>query len=115
MYEKDLIVLEGLKKTRYGDSIEGHEVPILHKTHEPYTIAKVAMDMAARWATVAALPDGEDSRGNQKMRMQTPDELATHACDVAAALWKQFEDRGWFFANPLPFPISQKEKETEEA
>jgi len=113
MYEKDIIVLEGLKKNRYGDSIEGHDTPILHKTCEPYAIAKVAMDMAARWATIAAVPDGEDSSGKQKLRMQTPDELAQHACDVAAALWKQFEDRGWFFENPRPTPVTKKQ--TEEA
>ena len=113
MYEKDLIVLEGLKKDRYGDAIEGHDTPILHKPYEPYTIAKVAIDMAARWATVAAIPDGEDSSGKQKLRMQTADELAEHACLVAAALWKQFETRGWFFENPLPVP--KKVKEAEEA
>lgn len=113
MYEKDLVVLEGLKKEKYGDSIDGHDVPILHKLYEPYTVAKLAMDMAARWGTVAALPDGEDASGRQKLRMQSPEELAEAACATAAALWRQFEERGWFFANPLPVP--RKSKETEEA
>lgn len=113
MYEKDLIVLAGLKKDRYGDAIEGHELQVIHKTHEPYTIAKIAIDMAARWGTVAATPDGEDATGRQKLRLQAPEELAQLACDTAAALWKQFEERGWFFENPVPVP--RKVKETEEA
>lgn len=113
MYEKDLTVLEGLRTNRYGDSIEGHVKPIVHQTHQLYTVGRMALDMASRWATVAAMPDGEDSNGRQKLRMQTPQELAQHACDVAQQLWREFEARGWFFE--MPMPVADAKKQAAEA
>lgn len=65
-------------------------------------VAQMATDMATRWGLVAALPDGEDSAGRQKIRAQEPGELAKAACDTAAALWKEFEARDWLVAIPMP-------------
>jgi hypothetical protein len=112
MYEKDLKALDGLHTDRFGDSIAGHSKPIIHKVYEPYTIAKVAIEMVEKWGPVAAVPDGEDSAGRQKLRMQTAAELAVRACETAAALWKEFEHRGWFFEMPLPIPRKEKESES---
>lgn len=111
MYEHDLKTLEGLQANSYGDSIKGHVKPIVHKTHEPYTVARIAMSMAERWGMVAAMPDGEDSAGRQKLRVLTPEELANKACATAAALWKEFGERDWFYENPMPIAVSKKEED----
>ena len=44
---------------------------------------------------VAALPDGEDSAGRQKLRLMDADELACHATDCADVVFSMFYDRGW--------------------
>ena len=83
------------------------------KTQELYAVAKIALEIANRWGCVAAMPDGEDSAGRSKLRMQTPDEIAARAFDTAAALWTQFEGRGWL--SELPMPKKMPSKETEDA
>lgn len=45
--------------------------------------AKLAFDLIGRWGTVAAAPDGEDSSGRAKLRLQTPQELVNRAFECA--------------------------------
>lgn len=74
-------------------------------------VAQMAVDMVTRWGLVAALPEGEDSAGRQKIRSQEPTELAKAACDTAAALWKEFESRDWLVAIPMPRKIEKPVEE----
>lgn len=46
--------------------------------------AKVAEEFIARWGMVAGAPDGEDSAGRAKLRLQTPEELIERAFNTAA-------------------------------
>lgn len=110
MSEIDVVVQE--RSSKYSSRFSYTEA-ILCRIKEPITVAKMAVEMVNRWGLVAAIPDGEDSAGRQKLRLQTPEELATHACSAAAALWANFEKRGWLIAVPEPRKV--EEKETEDA
>lgn len=76
---------------RYGEGpgIMGHDTITLD------TRARMAISFVERWALVAAMEDGEDSAGRQKLRALTAQELAAKACDAVAALCVEFEARGW--------------------
>ena len=68
-------------------------------------IARLAIDIATRFALVAAIPDGEDSAGRQKLRLPAAQELAARSCDIADALVSEFEARDWLYDVPEPtFP-----------
>ena len=67
----------------------------------PNAVARMAENIVTRWAQVAAVPDGEDSSGRQKMRLPTAEELAVRACDIAEAVWLEFQKRDWLMALPL--------------
>jgi hypothetical protein len=60
---------------KYSNSahIMTHESEILENE------ARLAMIMIEKWGMVAALPDGEDTTGRQKMRIMTPTELVNRA------------------------------------
>jgi predicted sugar kinase len=77
-----------------------------HVPYYPSPEAMLAIQIAERWALVAAIPDGEDSAGRQKCRLPTRDELAERACGVAAALHKEFHARGWMQQVP---PVAEAE------
>ena len=65
-------------------------------------VASLAASLAERMALCAADLDGEDSAGRQKVKLMTPAEIAVRACDIAAALWQQFEQRDWIMDLPEP-------------
>jgi hypothetical protein len=62
--------------------------------------ATFALKCVERWAMVAAEADGEDSAGRAKLRRMTPGELTQQACDTSAALFDEFEKRGWVIEYP---------------
>lgn len=68
----------------------------------PLPAATLAMEIATRCALIAAIPDGEDSAGRQKLRLPTADELAVRSCEIAAALFAQFQSREWIMDLPAP-------------
>ena len=82
-------------KARYAD-----ERYMLHNLQQPDLRAQLACQFAERWAMVAAVEDGEDSAGRQKLRRMTPGELADHACECVSALMEQFQVRGWLLHVP---------------
>jgi len=82
-------------KARYGD-----ERYVLHHLKQLDSRASLACQFAERWAMVAAMEDGEDSAGRQKVRRMTPGELADHACECVSALMEQFQVRGWLLEVP---------------
>jgi hypothetical protein len=61
-----------------------------------------AMSIIEKHALVAAVPDGEDSAGRQRLAMPTPHEIVDRACDIADEAFKMFEARGWRQAMPNP-------------
>lgn len=68
----------------------------------PMAVAKIAIEIVRAHAMVAAIPDGEDSAGRQKVRLPTAQELTARACDLAEAMWLEFEKRDWLADVPEP-------------
>jgi len=67
--------------------------------------ARMAVILIERWGMIAATPDGEDSAGRQRLRLQTPDELVDRAFTVAALTFKKARDKGFVHLSPeLPEP-----------
>jgi len=56
---------------------------VAHETEQLEQTAKLAFDLVGRWGPVAATPDGEDSSGRAKLRLQTPEELVQRAFGCA--------------------------------
>lgn len=112
MSEIDKKIMHGMEPNEYGGGIKGHAVPVIHNSSLLVSAAEIAREMAARWGCVAAEPDGEDSAGRSRMRLATPDEVAARACNTAAALWAEFEARGWIVSIPDPAPVSKKAMST---
>lgn len=80
-------------RLRFRKNYDGRMVPEVAIILDQ--VASIAKEMAERWGMVAALPDGEDTSGRQKLRIMTPEELVERACTVAELLWLDFEKRGW--------------------
>lgn len=72
----------------------------ISKVEQPLAEARLAMELIARWGLVAAAPDGEDSSGRSKARLQTPEELVTGACETAERAFIAFRTRGWMLDVP---------------
>lgn len=72
--------------------------------------ADMAMRMIERWGSVAGIPDGEDSAGRQKLRLQGVDEIVKYACDAADRCVEEFRARGWLLELPEPKEV-KREKE----
>jgi hypothetical protein len=85
-----------LTKHKYDDAhaIHSNEVP----GHE----ATVVLHLIEKWGMVAATPDGEDSAGRQKMRLQTPEELVARAMEVTRLAFSTLRENGWLVTIPLP-------------
>jgi hypothetical protein len=75
---------------------------VIASTVHPNAVARIATDIAARFALIAAIPDGEDSAGRQKLRLPTAEELASRSASIAEALWNEFQQRGWLAELPVP-------------
>ena len=75
-------------------------VAMVFNRKQPDAIAGEAIRIIERWALVAALPDGEDSAGRQKLRMPTPEELVGRAFDIAEAMYAEAVKRNHIFDLP---------------
>ena len=73
--------------------------------------ANLAASLIERWGMVCAEPDGEDSAGRQKLRLQTPDELVQRAFDVAHDFMDQARIRGLIHTTPDLPPSKEWEGE----
>lgn len=71
-----------------------------HVNYLPDSRMAFAQDIIAKWALVAAEPDGEDSSGRAKLKLKGPGEIAAFACEVAEKAFAEFEARGWM--QPMP-------------
>lgn len=77
---------------------------IIVETEVPDVVGRLAIEFAERFALVAGIPDGEDSAGRSKLRLGTPEEVVTRACDLAEETWKQLRARGHTLTIPVPKP-----------
>jgi hypothetical protein len=62
--------------------------------------SEMAYNLIKYWATVAATPDGEDSSGRQKLRLQTPEELVAKSFDVTEKFFAEATRRNWIHNFP---------------
>ena len=68
---------------------------VMHTRYQPNHRARLASALVERWGMVAGEVDGEASTGRAQMRLQTPEELVTRACDPAERLYAELERRDW--------------------
>lgn len=71
--------------------------------------ARIAMDFIVRWGMVAAMPDGEDSSGRQKLRLMTTDELIERAFDVSVKFCKKARADNFVHVTPSMKDIDKKD------
>lgn len=67
-----------VKRTKFG----GPRL-IVHDTETAEYEAQAAFQLIERFGSVAAVPDGEDSSGRQRLRLQTPEELVERCFTIA--------------------------------
>ena len=61
-----------------------------------------AAHMIEKWGMVAAMSDGEDSAGRQKLRLATPEELVERAITTTNLLFKRMREEGMMFECGFP-------------
>lgn len=72
----------------------GRKTLVAHETEQLDQEAKLAVEMAVRWGMVAALEDGEDSSGRQKLKLLSPAEVCERAFQVAHQMMVKARERG---------------------
>lgn len=55
---------------------------------------RFALDCIERWSLVAAIPDGEDSAGRQRLRLATPEELVDRSFTTAKLAFERARQEG---------------------
>lgn len=83
-------------------SYKGGTDIVICETEVQNKCARLAEELMRHLAIVAAVPDGEDSSGQQKMRMMTEQEVVTRATRIAELAWSDFRERQWILDIPLP-------------
>lgn len=78
----------------------GQPKVIVHRTEIHDGKAQFAMSLIEKFGLCAAIPDGEDAAGRQKIRVLTPDELVEKACILADKAIEEIRKREWFTAVP---------------
>lgn len=76
---------------------EKYDFPVTimqHGTYHINPIAEFALRCIERWAVVAAIPEGEDSEGRQKLGMMPPNQVVSHAFACAEEAFRVIEERG---------------------
>ena len=79
----------------------GTEVHVI-RTQTVTQCAGFAITLLEKWGLVAALPDGEDSAGRQKLALHAPKELVERACQIAECAFAEFAKRDWLIDLPIP-------------
>jgi hypothetical protein len=73
--------------------------------------ARMAVALIEKWGMVAAIPDGEDTAGRQKLRMMKPKEIVERAIDTAKMAMNAFEQEDWI--DEFPSAMDEIEKPAE--
>jgi len=76
-----------------------NEVTIYQTEHAQFE-ARIATEFAQHYGMIAAIQDGEDSAGRQKLRLLTPSEVAERSIDTARLLVEGFRKQGWMLQVP---------------
>lgn len=82
-----------VKPNKYGE-------PLYLFAESPGQEARMVIELIDRWGMVAAMPDGEDSAGRQKLRLATPDELVTRAMQTTEAAFRAMREAKWIDRSP---------------
>lgn len=85
----------------------------IERTEHPTEEADLAASFIEKFGAVAAVPDGYDDAGRQKMRLMTPKELVERATETAALAFAEFRARGWMVPIPSEHDLNAT-PETEE-
>ena len=64
--------------------------------------ARLASELMRHLAIVAAVPDGVDEAGRQKLRLMTEPEVVERATKIADLAWAEYRKRNWLLDVPLP-------------
>lgn len=90
--------------------IYGKTDVVLHEKMQMDLRARIATDLVTRWGMVAAIPDGEDSAGRQKLKLMSPKELVDRAMATAEMLVEAAKDRDMILMLP-DLPADEKEED----
>jgi transposase len=87
-----------------GCAWPGYESYMLHQRHHLQSVAYLASDIAKQllhltYQRMLATMHGEEKTD---FRDWTPGELAGKACDIATALYLEFQARDWLVETPRP-------------
>ena len=94
------------------DELRNHFRKVVsHASHTPNWRARLATALVERWGLLTGAPDGEDSAGRMKVRLESPSEIAVRACDIADATIREFENRNWLDKMPSFAELSGKTEE----
>lgn len=72
----------------------------LHEREAASWEARLACALIERWGLAMGDADGEDSAGRQKVRIATPQEVVSRACEMAALAVAEFRSRDWVVVLP---------------
>jgi hypothetical protein len=75
--------------------------------------ARFALDIASKMALVAAVPDGEDVTGRQRMRMMSAKEITDRSIEIADRMFNAFSQYHWELELPDPELIPARESDTD--
>jgi hypothetical protein len=98
----------------YPEGWEGWSGCMVQDTKQLQTVAHLAVDFARQFAPMliqemTAAMHGEDD--NPKLKNWTPELLAKKACDIATALYLEFDNRDWFLDVPGPVKVFSQEQQ----
>ena len=103
-------------KNQYSSEVKSPSVS-LHETEYLNLRAKFAMDLIARWGMVVASPDGEDTSGRAKLKLEKEKDVVKRASKMTALAFSEFEKNNWVTHLPTLETMNEmvKNKELEEA
>jgi len=89
----------------------------LHETEHLDARARLAMEMMCRWGMVAGSPDGEDSAGRSKLKLEDEAAVVERACKMTALAFDEFNKNNWITHLPSMETMEEmvKNKELESA
>jgi len=83
-------------------SYKGGTDIVICQTEIEYPQARLASELMRHLAIVAAVPDGVDEAGRQKLRLMTEPEVVERATKIADLAWAEYRKRNWLLDVPLP-------------
>ena len=94
------------RKTEYD-----REIIYSIQRYLPTDRAEFAARLMERIALATAKIEGEDSCGRAKMKLLTPEEIVSRACNISEIAFREFENREWYTKVPsVEDALSGKEK-----